>query len=86
MGEGLAINSGNGLLSIDSTGADEGEYLRRGPDGFEWGVPTNTTYSAGTGLTLSGTQFSVTSANVSTMMNLLSEGSSNATRNDYIIA
>lgn len=40
VGEGLAINSGNGLLSIDSTGADEGEYLRRGTDGFEWGVPT----------------------------------------------
>ena len=202
----MAINSGNGLLSIDSTGADEGDYLRRGPDGFEWqalpiklkaysgslsgngwatlqgrnssggvltvaynnspatwnsgtysaslvfgssdtkglvdmayntpivtfggassngstdaaptwyiklqgtngctytlpsststlGSVTSVTITQGTGITVSdsgtaitssGTRtISVTSANVSTMMNLLSEGSSNATRNDYIIA
>lgn len=65
------------------TANDAGKFLCG--DG-SWSTPANTTYSAGTGLTLSGTQFSVTSANVSTMMNLLSEGSSNATRNDYIIA
>lgn len=46
----------------------------------------NTTYSAGTGLSLSGTTFSVSSANVSTMMNLLSEGTSDPTDNDYYIA
>lgn len=46
----------------------------------------NTTYTAGTGLTLSGTQFSVSSANVSTMMNLLGEGTSPAQLNDYLIA
>ena len=46
---------------------------------------TNTTYSAGTGLTLSSTTFSVTSANVSTMINLLSEGTSPANREDYAV-
>ena len=46
----------------------------------------NTTYTAGTGLSLSGTTFSVSSANVSTMMNLLSEGTSDPTDNDYYIA
>ena len=48
----MAINSGNGLLSIDSTGADEGEYLRRGPDGFEWGVPGTDLYLPLTGGTI----------------------------------
>lgn len=46
----------------------------------------NTTYTAGTGLSLSGTTFSVSSANVSTMMNLLSEGTSDPTDNDYYIS
>lgn len=47
---------------------------------------TDTTYSAGTGLTLSGTQFSVSAANASTIMNLLTTGSSAPTDNDYYIA
>ena len=47
---------------------------------------SNTTYSAGTGLTLDGTTFKVTSANVSTMMNLLGEGTSPAQQDDYLIA
>lgn len=48
---------------------------------------TNTTYSAGTGLTLNtSNQFSVTTANVSTMMNLLGEGTSPAQLDDYLIA
>lgn len=49
---------------------------------------TNTTYSAGTGLTLdtSNNQFSVTSANVSTMINLLGEGTSPAQGDDYLVA
>lgn len=46
----------------------------------------NTTYSAGTGLTLSNTQFSVSAANVSTMLNLLSTGSSTPTDADYYIS
>jgi hypothetical protein len=37
-------------------------------------------------LTLSGTQFSVSSANVSTMMNLLGEGTSAAQLDDYLIS
>ena len=47
---------------------------------------TDTTYSAGTGLTLLGTQFSVSAANASTIMNLLTTGSSAPTDNDYYIA
>ena len=44
-------------------------------------------YTAGQGLTLSNAnQFYVTSANVSTMMNLLSTGSSDAQADDYLIA
>ena len=42
-------------------------------------------YSAGTGLTLSGGQFSVSQANVNTMINLLSTGTSNVEANDYVI-
>jgi hypothetical protein len=50
------------------------------------GIPgSNTTYSAGTGLTLDGTQFKVTQANVSEMINLLGEGSSATQADDYII-
>ena len=45
----------------------------------------DTKYTAGTGLTLDGTQFKVTSENVSTMMNLLGEGTSPAQGNDYLI-
>ena len=51
-----------------------------------WVVPTNTTYSAGTGLTLSSTTFSISSANASTIINLLSEGTSPATLDDYLVA
>lgn len=47
---------------------------------------TDTTYTNGTGLSLSGTTFSISQANVSTILNLLSEGASPATRDDYIIA
>lgn len=44
---------------------------------------TNTTYSAGTGLSLSGTTFS---ANSSEIISSLGEGTSPAQRNDYIVA
>ena len=47
---------------------------------------TNTTYSAGTGLTLSSTTFSVSQANASTIINLLSEGSSDPTDADFYVA
>ena len=50
-------------------------------------VDHNTTYSAGTGLTLStANQFYTTSQDVSDMMNLLGEGTSPAQLNDYLIA
>jgi hypothetical protein len=48
--------------------------------------PTIPSYSAGTGLTLSGTQFSVSSANASTILNLLDTGSSTPVDNDYYIS
>ena len=47
VGNGLSI-TGAGVLSIDITDASEGDYLRLGPDGFEWAVPANTTYTLGT--------------------------------------
>lgn len=46
----------------------------------------NTTYGAGTGLTLTGTTFSVSSANASAIINLLGEGTSPAEQDDYIVA
>ena len=47
----------------------------------------DTTYTAGTGLTLSSNnQFSISSANASTILNLLSTGSSTPTDNDYYIS
>lgn len=49
-------------------------------------VFTDHQYSAGTGLSLSNGQFSVSTANVSTMINLLGEGTSAAQRDDYIVA
>lgn len=47
---------------------------------------TNTTYTAGTAITLTGTQFSISAANVSTMINLLGEGTSPAEQDDYLVA
>lgn len=68
------------------TGAGtSGQFLKSSGSGApSWAaLPT---YSAGTGLTLTNTTFSVSSANVSTMMNLLEVGSSSAQLNDYLIA
>lgn len=67
------------------TGTGTTKYLRE--DGT-WVKPpnTNTTYSAGTGLTLDGTTFKVTQANVHTMINLLGEGTSDAQGTDYLVA
>jgi hypothetical protein len=47
---------------------------------------SNTTYTAGTGLTLSSTEFSISKANVSTIVNLLDEGTSPAEADDYLVA
>ena len=47
---------------------------------------TDTTYTNGTGLTLSNNQFSISSANVSTILNLLTTGSSTPTDADYYIS
>lgn len=45
----------------------------------------NTTYSAGTGLTLSSTTFSISKDNVSTILNLLDEASDTANAGSYLI-
>jgi len=47
---------------------------------------TNTTYTNGTGLSLSGTTFSVSQANASTILNLLSTGDSDPQDNDWYIS
>ena len=47
VGQGLSINNA-GVLTIDITGATEGEFLYLGPDGVDWATPTNTTYTLGT--------------------------------------
>lgn len=46
----------------------------------------NTTYTAGTGLTLSSNQFSVSAANASAILNLLGTGSSTPVDADYYIS
>lgn len=74
---GYSASGKNYAIQADSTGK---LYVN-----VPW-TDNNTTYTAGTGLTLSGTQFSVSSANVSTMMNLLGEGTSAAQADDYLIA
>lgn len=74
----ITINQGGtkkGSFSLNQSGATTIDL-----------TDNNTTYTAGTGLSLSGTTFSVSSANVSTMMNLLSEGTSDPTDNDYYIS
>ena len=70
-GATTVTSDANGVITISSTDTN-----------------TNTTYSAGTGLTLntSNNQFYVTSANVSTMINLLGEGTSPAQGDDYLVA
>lgn len=70
-GATTVTSDANGVITISSTDTN-----------------TNTTYSAGTGLTLNtnNNQFYVTSANVSTMINLLGEGTSPAQGDDYLVA
>lgn len=71
-GDGLTLSSTTFSVSDNAIGPDElnntnsptsGQYLQYAPTGtgLHWGTPTNTTYSAGTGLTLSSTTFSLSS-------------------------
>lgn len=76
IGENISV--ANGVISISSGNVT---------DALGYTPPTtNTTYSASTGLSLTNTSFYVTTANVSTMVNLLDTGSSNPQDNDYYIA
>ena len=95
-GNNVSISGNNGIITISSTSAVTSVFGRTGAvtltkddvtTALGYTPPSsNTTYTAGTALTLSGTQFSVSSANVSTMMNLLGEGTSAAQLDDYLIA
>lgn len=69
-GSGLSLSGTSFSLANDSVGPDQingntagntGNYLQLqgGGTGLGWGTPTNTTYSAGSGLSLSGTTFSI---------------------------
>lgn len=52
--------TGDGNLHVPATGtSNNGKFLMAGSTAgsLSWGTPTNTTYSAGTGLSLSGTTF-----------------------------
>ena len=51
-----------------------------------WAVPPDTKYSAGNGLTLTGTTFEITTADASEIINKLSEGTSEAKLDDYLVA
>lgn len=69
-GATTVTSDANGVITISSTDTN-----------------TNTTYTAGTGLTLStANQFYVSSTDASEIMNLLSEGTSQAQLDDYLIA
>ena len=77
----------NPTITINQGGTKKGSFtLNQSGNTTIDLTDNNTTYTAGTGLSLSGTTFSVSSANVSTMMNLLSEGTSDPTDNDYYIS
>lgn len=48
-------------VSLNLAGAASGKFLKYNGTSTEWAIPTNTTYSAGAGLDLTGTTFSVES-------------------------
>lgn len=84
-----ATSSTYGLVKIGYTASGKNYPVQLSSGKMYVNVPwtdNNTTYSAGTGLTLSSTTFSVSQANASTIINLLSEGTANAQRDDYIVA
>jgi hypothetical protein len=64
-GTGIAVTTNDGTdtltVGLNLSGATTGEFLRYNGTTTEWVTPTdtNTTYSAGTGLDLTGTTFSV---------------------------
>lgn len=81
----LATDTGTSTITL----AHGGKYkLTAGGTSVIFTMPSdnNTTYSAGTGLTLSNNQFSVSQANASAILNLLSEGTSDPVDNDYFIS
>ena len=65
-GTGLSLSQSNEFTVTRPipSGGSVGQFLRRTSSGYEWAVPIdtndNTEYSAGSGLTLTGTTFSVT--------------------------
>lgn len=84
-GIALAADSGTNAITL----AHGTKYkLTAGGSSIIFTMPSdnNTTYTAGTGLTLSSGQFSVSQANASTILNLLSEESSDPVDNDYYIS
>lgn len=79
--------AGNGVLSVKANGINAAQlnvsgngttaqFLRADGDGsFTWATPTNTTYTAGTALTLTGTTFSVTDNAIgATQLNVVGNG------------
>lgn len=79
-------SSSSGVVPKGATVSSQSQTTKFLREDGTWAVPSYTIYTAGTGLTLSGTQFSVSSANASTIINLLATGSSAPTDNDYYIA
>lgn len=76
----------NATITIKQTGLSDQTFTLNGSATTITLVDNNTTYSAGTGLTLSNNQFSVSAANVSTMLNLLGTGYSTPVDADYYIS
>ena len=78
--------NGTNLIEIVSNAADSSKLNGQEASYYLNYNNLSNKLTAGTGLTLSGTQFSVSSANASTILNLLSLGDSTPTDNDYYIS
>ena len=78
--DGIATSANNyvhptsaGNVHVPS-GGSSGQVLKYSSDGTaQWGTDNNTTYTAGTGLSLSGTEFSVTSLPLTTVQEAANE-------------